>query len=93
MIGPLPTKRFKGDAVKRPLQFPRLKAVCRSPAMQSIAADALRHIGIACIVVVGYLALFAKDNSHAHRLLWISVLAVDAIVAVICSVDLQGGSK
>lgn len=79
--------------MKRPLQFQRLKAVFRAPAMQSIVADALSHIGTACIVAVGYLALFAKDNSHAHRLLWISVLAVDAIVAVICSVDLQGDSK
>jgi len=79
--------------MKRPLQFQRLKSVLRSPAAQGIAADVLRDISTACIIASGYLFLFAQDNPHAHRILWAIVLAVNAVVACICSVDLKEDPK
>ena len=79
--------------MQRSHQFRKLRAVFRSPAVQGIAADVLHDIARACIIASGYLFLFAADNSHAHHLLWASVLAVDAVVASFCSVDLRGDAK
>lgn len=79
--------------MKRPLQFQRLKAVLRSPAVPGIISDALRDIGTACVIAVGYLVLFGKDNDHANRLLWITVLSLDAVLAFIGAIDLRGDSE
>jgi len=79
--------------VKRPLQFQRVKAVFRFAAVPAIISDALRNVGTACLIAVGYLALFAKDNDHAHRLLWIAVLSLNGVVALIGAIHLSGDSK
>lgn len=79
--------------MRHPIQLARLRTVFRSPAVQRYAADALQDISTAAIVASGYLLLFASGNDHAHRMLWVTVLAVDAVVAFLCSVDLQGGAK
>lgn len=77
--------------MRHPIQLARLRTVFRSPAVQRYAADALQNISTASIVACGYLLLFAHDNGHAHRLLWASVFALDAVTAFVCSVDLQEG--
>lgn len=79
--------------MKHPIQIARLRAVFRAPAVQRCAADALQDISTAAIVACGYLLLFSSGNDHAHRTLWVVVLAIDAVVAFLCSVDLQGGAK
>lgn len=79
--------------MKHPIQFRKLRSVFRSPAVQRITADALQNLSTASIVACGYLLLFAHDSDHAHRMLWVAVLAVDAVVAFAFSVDLQGETK
>jgi len=90
MTGSVLVNGFKEKPMKHPVQFRKLKSVLKSRAVQGIAADSLRDISTACIFAAGYLLLFAQDNSHAHRLFWVIVLGVDAVVACICSVDLAG---
>jgi hypothetical protein len=77
--------------MKRMVQYKKLQSLFRSSAAQRMAADALQNISTVSIVGCGYLLLFANDSPHAHRLLWVAVLAVDAAVGFICSVDLQQG--
>ena len=79
--------------MKHPIQIVRLRTVFRSPAAQRFAADALQDISTAAILACGYLLLFASGNEHVHRMLWVAVLAVDAVAAFVCSVDLRGGAK
>jgi len=79
--------------MKHPIQVRKLRFIFRSPAVQRITADALQTISTASIVACGYLLLFAHDNDHAHRLLWVAVFALDAVAAFVCSVDLQGETK
>lgn len=79
--------------MKRPIQLVRLRTVLRSRPAQRMAADALQDIATAAIVACGYLLLFSHDSVHAHRWLWIAVLALDAVVALVCSADLQGGAE
>lgn len=93
MVGIVPTKKFEGEAMKHPIQFRKLRSVFRSPAVQGIAADALQNLSTASLIACGYLLLFAHDNAHAHRLLWVVVLALDGVVAFVCSADLQGDTK
>lgn len=79
--------------MKHPIQFRKLRSVFRSPAIQRIAADALQNLSTASLIACGYLLLFAHDNDHAHRLLWVTVFALDAVAAFVCSVDLQGETE
>lgn len=79
--------------MKHPIQTRKLRSILGSPAVQRITADALQNISTASIVACGYLLLFAHDNDHAHRALWVAVFALDAIAAFFCSVDLQGDTK
>lgn len=76
--------------VKRPLQFQRLQAAFRYPGVPVIMSDALRNVGTACLIASGYLALFAQDNEHAHRLLWIAVLSLNGVMALIGAIHLKG---
>jgi len=80
----------QGGALRRPHQFPRLRSIFRSRAVQRVSADTLRDISTACFIAAGYLLLFSADNAHAHRLLWVAVLTADAIAARIGSIDLRG---
>lgn len=77
--------------MKGPVEHQRWRSLLRSPAVQRMAAEALRNISTASLIASGYLLLFAHDSPHAHRWVWVAVLAVDAVVAFICSVDLQQG--
>lgn len=79
--------------MKHPIQCRKLRSVFRSAVVQKIAADALQNLSTASLIACGYLLLFAHDNDHAHRLLWVAVFALDAVVAFVCSVDLQGETK